>query len=113
MSTITEPQQPPSVRALSRRLPIAASAVTVDTACQLCAGVGVEPVVDLGHAPLTAHVGDNTDDAPATRRPLRIVRCARCRALQLDDELVADLTPAASGTHARFDPVPFATRGAT
>ena len=90
MSTITEPQQPPSVRALSRRLPIAASAVTVDTACQLCAGVGVEPVVDLGHAPLTAHVGDNTDDEPATRRPLRIVRCVRCCALQLDDELDDD-----------------------
>lgn len=87
MSTITEPHQSPSVRAASRRQTAAVSAMAVDTACQLCAGVGVEPVVDLGHAPLVTHVGDNAEDASTPRHPLRVVRCIRCGAVQLDDAL--------------------------
>lgn len=90
MSTITEPHQSPSTRSLSLRLPGAPPAVPVDTACQLCAGVGVDPLINLGRAPLTAHVGDSVDESTTTGRPLLVVRCIRCGALQLDDELDDD-----------------------
>jgi ubiquinone/menaquinone biosynthesis C-methylase UbiE len=90
VSTITEPHQSPPVPGLSLRLPHTATAGAVDTGCQLCAGVGVEPLIDLGHAPLNAHVGDNADEDTTTVRPLRVVRCIRCGALQLGHELDAD-----------------------
>lgn len=89
MSTITHPHQSPPVRPLRVRLPSAAR-VAVDTACQLCAGVGMEPLVDLGRVPLTTHVGESADEAGAIARPLRVVRCIRCGALQVDDVLDRD-----------------------
>lgn len=89
MSTITEPHQAPGVRRRSLRAPDAA-AVAVDAACQLCAGVGVDPLIDLGHAPLTSHVSDCTEETATIVRPLRVVRCIRCGALQTDDVLDAD-----------------------
>ena len=89
MSTITEPHQSSSIRRPSLRTR-RTTAVAVDTACQLCAGVGVEPLIDLGHAPLTSHVSDCADETPTTVRPLQVVRCVRCGALQTDDVLDAD-----------------------
>lgn len=86
MSTIAEPQLSTPHRSQPLRMPSAPSAVAVDTTCQLCGGVGAEPLIDLGDAPLTTHAGD-PGDATTTCRPLRVVRCTRCGGLQLDDTL--------------------------
>lgn len=87
MITVTEPQPSAPTRPLPIRMHRSVAPRAVAVSCQLCGASGATPVADLGPAPLLRGIGERADAADHARHELRLVRCTRCEALQLDDVL--------------------------
>lgn len=87
MITVTEPNPSSPIRSLPIRVHRAVAPRAVVASCELCGASGATPVADLGPAPLLRGIGERAGAADHARHELRLVRCAGCGTLQLDDVL--------------------------